>query len=259
MKLYQILSTELIKLRRARVFSISIGFFIFIPLMLGLLMYIAQNPAMAAKMGIAGAKASMFSDNSWSSYFLVLNQSVAVIGLIGFGFICTWVFGREHIDHTFKDILALPVSRHSFVAAKLILVLLWCILLSLVMFISGLVVGKLAGVNSWDATTLSKAASGFFSTGFLCVLLITPVALITSIGRGIFLPLVFIIFTVFTAQFAAIGGAGAYYPWAIPGINTIPADSTEISLEPASYIILGLTGIAAYMGTVLWWKKADHH
>ncbi len=259
MQLYQTFATETIKLHRTKIFGISIGFFIFIPLMLGLLMYIAQNPAVAAKLGLVAAKASMFGDNSWNSYLTVLNQSVAVIGLIGFGFICTWVFGREHADRTLKDMLALTVSRHSFVAAKLILISLWCVLLSLIMFLAGLAVGKLTGVTGWETGMLSEAASVFFSTALYSLLLITPVAFVAGIGRGFFVPLVFIIFTVLTAQFAAMGGAGAYYPWSVPGINTLPAETPGMSLLPVSFIILVLTSLAGYIATVLWWKKADHY
>jgi len=82
-------------------------------------MYVAQHPEMSAKLGLVGAKAQFFSENSWKGYLEIINQLIAVLGVIGFGFITSWVFGREYIEHTLTDILALPVSRSSIVLAKI--------------------------------------------------------------------------------------------------------------------------------------------
>ena len=114
--------TECMKLRRSRIFWITILFFIFIPVMMGLMMFVAKNPEMVTKLGIVGTKATLFGESDWTGFFGLLIQSIATIGIIGFGFVTSWVFGREYSDRTMKDILALPISRSSIVISKFLVV-----------------------------------------------------------------------------------------------------------------------------------------
>ncbi len=100
------LRAERMKLRRSKILMVTLGLFVFIPLMMGLMMYVAQHPEMSAKLGLIGAKAQFFSENSWKGYLEIINQLIAVLGVIGFGFVTTWVFGREYMEHTLTDILA---------------------------------------------------------------------------------------------------------------------------------------------------------
>ena len=46
----------------------------------------------------------------WNSYFGILTQSIGVGGVLIFGFVASWIFGREYSDGTAKDLLALPTS-----------------------------------------------------------------------------------------------------------------------------------------------------
>ena len=69
-----------------------------------------------------GTKASLlrFGEPNWNNYLALLLQGISAIGLIGFGFITSWVFGREYSENTLKDILALPVSRSYHCGLKII-------------------------------------------------------------------------------------------------------------------------------------------
>ncbi|MCK7528827.1 MAG: ABC transporter permease [Ignavibacteriales bacterium] len=144
--------TECMKLRRSKIFWITIVFFIFVPLMMGLLMLVAQNPEIGEKLGIVGTKAKLFGENNWQGYLLMLNQIVASVGLIGFGFVTSWVFGREYIDRTITNIMDLPVPRSAIVTAKFIIVALWCSLLAIIIFSAGLSVGYLIGIPGWSGS-----------------------------------------------------------------------------------------------------------
>src|SRR5690606_5393903 len=46
-------------------------------------------------------------------------------GVLLFGFVASWLFGREYADGTAKDQLALPVSRTQILNAKYIYYVLW--------------------------------------------------------------------------------------------------------------------------------------
>ena len=70
---------ELKKLFKSKVFWILLGFFIFLPLMMGLLMLLVKNPELASKMGIVStSKAQMIGTADWATYFSFLGQLVSI-------------------------------------------------------------------------------------------------------------------------------------------------------------------------------------
>jgi ABC-2 type transport system permease protein len=58
------------------------------------------------------------------------------------------------------------------------------------------------------------------------------------------------------ANVIALLGWGSYFPWSVPGLYAGSAGKGA-SLEPVSYWIVILTGLAGMIGTYLWWKYAD--
>ncbi len=250
---------EFLKLKRSGIFWITITLFIFIPAMFGLMVYISQNPELMSNLGIVGTKAKLFGENDWKGYFGLLNQSIATIGLIGFGFVTSWIFGSEYTNRTMKDLLALPVSRNTIVISKFIVTMVWCFLLVIIFLTAAVIAGKTVGIPEWENENIGLQISKFLAIAFLTMLLCTPVGFFASWGRGIIAPLGFVIITLILAQFIAISGLGAYFPWAIPGVYSVAGTVPGMVLNMASYIILMLAFLGGAIGTVLWWKRADHH
>lgn len=247
------------KVRRSAILYITIFLFAFIPSMMGLMIYLVRNPVLAKKLGILSAKASMFGEADWPSFLGMLQQSVASIGLIGFGFVTAWVFGREYTEKTLKDILALPISRGRIVTAKLVIAIGWSLLLALVLWIAGLVTGYITGLQGFTEGLLQEGALKYLITTSLTLLLCSPVAFFAGYGKGIITPLGFVILTLILSQLLAVAGLGAYFPWAVPGLFTAPPDAEGMELYGISYILIGSTFILGYLGTILWWQRADHH
>jgi ABC-2 type transport system permease protein len=227
--------------------------------MTGLLIFVVKNPEFSSKLGIIGTKAAMlrFGKADWQTYFGFLNQIIAAIGLMGFGFVTSWVFGREYSDRTVKDLLALPVSRSFIVLSKFIVVVIWCILLSFILFAFGLIIGGVINISGWSSKIAFQSAGKFTVTSLLTLLLCTPVAFFASYGRGYLLPMGFVILTLITANFTGLVGLGPYFPWAIPGIYSAPAGTEGMQLGAVSYIILLFTCILGLIGTLTWWRFAD--
>jgi ABC-2 type transport system permease protein len=251
---------EIIKIRKSKIFWLSVLFFLFVALMMGILMFVSKYPEIAGKMGMVGTKASMLriGEANWTNFFNLLNQGIAGIGLVGYGFITSWVFGREYSDHTVKDLLALPVSREYIVMSKMIVIVIWCILLSILYFFFGLLVGKMIGLTDWSGEIVWHFAGNYTAVCLLSILLCTPVAFVASYARGYLVPLGFVILTLIVANFTGLVGLGPYFPWSIPGIISIPTGKEEIFLNTASYIILIATSLLGLYGTLAWWKYADH-
>jgi len=252
---------EYLKIRRSKMLLITILIFIFIPFMMSLLFFVQKYPEIAGKLGMIGTKSNMLrlGKADWSNYFGLLTQGIAGIGLIGFGFVTSWVFGREYSDHTVKDILALPVSRSFIVISKFIIVVIWCVLLTFIFLVFGFIIGQLIGISGWTHEIVTQCAYKFTLVSFLTILLSTPVAFFASYGRGYLLPMGFVILTLIMANFTGLVGLGPYFPWAIPGIFSAPAGTEGLILGIVSYIILLFTCILGLFGTLAWWRYADQH
>jgi len=245
------------KVINSKIFWATVILFTFIPCMMGLMIYIVRHPEISEKLGLIAAKASLFGNADWPAYFGILHQSMATVGLIGFGFVTAWVFGREYIERTVKDILALPVSRTHIVTAKFIVVIIWGLLLTLILFSTGLLMGTLLHIENWSYPMFYTQSIKYFTTALLTVLLCSPVAFFACYGRGLIAPIGFVIITLITSQFIAIMGLGAYFPWAIPGVYSVSGTAEGMEIYNASYIILLLTFLAGYAATVFRWRYAD--
>jgi ABC-type transport system involved in multi-copper enzyme maturation permease subunit len=250
---------ESLKIRRSGIFPATILFFMFVSLMMGLMMFVQKYPEISGKLGMIGDKASMlrFGEPNWQNYFRLLIEGMAGVGLVGIGFITSWIFGREFSDHTLKDILALPVSRSYIVISKLVLVVIWFALLSVIYLASGIFAGIVIGLPGLDSEILIKNVSIYLVTSLLSILLCTPVSFFASYSRGYIFPIGFVILTLILANFSGLVGLGPYFPWAIPGLYGTPNGSESMILNGASYLILVLTSLAGLFATLAFWHYAD--
>src|SRR5690625_4992162 len=112
------LQTELLKIRKSKVVFLTAAAFTIAPLMAGFFIFVLKDPALAKSSGLLGAKAQIVGEANWPSYIELHAQVIAVGGIFVFGFVISWIFGREHTDKTVSDLLALPFSRSVIVLAK---------------------------------------------------------------------------------------------------------------------------------------------
>jgi len=250
---------EILKTRKSKIFVATILFFIFVPFMMGLLMFVQLHPEISGKLGMIGNKATMLrlGEPNWQIFFTLLSQGFAGVGFVGIGFVASWVFGREFSEHTIKDILVLPISRSYIVISKFVVVVIWAIILSLVYFITSLLVGQLIDIPKWSNELVLLNFSIFFVTSLLTIILSTPVALLASYSRGYLLPIGFVILTLIMANLTGIVGLGPYFPWSIPGLYGTASALESLQLKNVSYIILFSTGILGLFGTLAIWRFAD--
>jgi ABC-2 type transport system permease protein len=251
---------EYLKVRRSKMFSITLLVFAFIAVMLGLLVYIAHHPEIAGRSATVAAKVSVLGNGDWPSYFNLLVQVVLALGPLGFAMVASWIFGREYADRVIKDLLALPVSRFTIVVAKFIIVAVWSILLAVTLFMFALLTGLVAGTPGWSTRNAIHTFITFSGSAILTLLLCTPIAFIACLSRGYLLPVAFAILTLILTNFIAIGLPNIlpYFPWGIPALYSGIGGGE--ALPPAgiiSYVILLLTSISGFLGTVAWWRYAD--
>jgi ABC-2 type transport system permease protein len=257
-KLFAALWAEYLKIKRSRILWLTILAFSIAPLMGALFVFIIRNPELAHNAQSLAVKAQMVSFSAdWPSFLGILSQAIGVGGVLVFGFVASWVFGREYSDHTAKDLLALPVSRSAIVLSKMMAIFLWCLALSLTVLLLGLALGFMINLPGWPGPVLFAHLKTFFITAFLTFLLCPPVAFFASMGRGYLAPLGFVVFVLVMGQIIAALGLGAYFPWAVPGLFSGMAGAEQAQIPGFSYIILVMTSLTGFLGTLIWWHFAD--
>lgn len=253
------LMAELLKVRKSKIFVMTFLGFSIAPLMGGFFMFILKDPEFARTSGLLGSKAALHGTADWPSLWGMLAQIVAIGGIVLFGFIASWVFGREYADRTVKDLLALPVPRISVVLSKFIAIVLWCACLTFYVLVLGFLVGWLVGLPQWSMQTAIHGIGQLLAAAVLTTALSSPVAFFASYGRGYLPPMGFVILAVILAQIVGAVGYGAYFPWAVPALFTGAAGPENAHLGLASFAIVALTSLTGLIATMLWWRLADQN
>jgi ABC-2 type transport system permease protein len=258
----QSLWVEYLKVRRSKILWITVMAVFLVSLISGLFMFILQDPERARQFGLVGAKAQVFGGTAdWQSLFNLTVIMVSTGGLIIFGFIFVWIFGREFSDKTVYDMLSLPTPRFTIVLAKLITAVYWSLALVLIVFLLSSGIGALLHLPAGSAITILNGLRLLLTTGVLIVLLSIPFALTASITRG-YLPAVGCLFlALILGQVVTQLGYGQYFPWTIPLLYSGAAEAltgkTATPLGPTSYILVAVVSILSLIITVAWWRDAD--
>ncbi|WP_018752280.1 ABC transporter permease [Paenibacillus sanguinis] len=196
----------------------------------------------------------------WQVYLQGATYKFVILGSVGFGFLTSWLYGREYADRTIKDLLSLPVSRINLVLAKYATVIIACFLITIAVFIYALGLGAVAQLPHFSWNLIGEALGAFALTSLFSVLLCTVVALLASLSRGWLAPIGFVFLTLILALSLGSSAAGPYIPWAMPTLQTLPFTSPGsglASLNWISYLILAVTGAGGLIGTMAYWRYAD--
>jgi ABC-2 type transport system permease protein len=250
---------ESLKARKSKMLVGTLIFFAFIGIMMAMLMFVARHPELSSRSEVIGAKASMLGSGDWASFMNILIQMILTVGTIGFGLVAAWIFGREYSEKVIKDIIALPVSRIIIVASKLTVVLIWCSVLTIVIFVAGSLAGIASGMPGWSGDIISNGLVIFLKSAFLNMLLCTLVAFVASLGRGYLLSMAYIILTLIITQliFVGVPGLATYLPWAFPALISGIAGKAAPEPSAISYIVFILSVFSGFAGTAIWWRYAD--
>ncbi len=252
------LQAEFIKNKYANILWVTFIAFGLAPLMGGVFITIIQDPEALAEAGALAAKAqAMNFEGNWPSYFSLLTQAIGVGGVLVFGFVASWIFGREYSEGTAKDLLSLPTSRTKILNAKFAVYVIWCLALALSNILIGLLIGTILQLPTPEYHMLFPIFTEYAITTILTIAIGVPIAFFAIWGKGYLAPLGFVALTLVFSQIIAATGYGSYFPWSIPGLYSGAGGAYKNLLDNYSYAILILTSIAGYLATVVYWKTAD--
>jgi ABC-2 type transport system permease protein len=250
---------EILKNRHSSITWVTFIAFSLAPLFGGVFMFLMKDNGAEGLSGAFKSKAVLMSfEANWNSYLGLLSQSVGVGGVIIFGFVASWLFGREYSDGTVKDLLSLPISRTKILNAKFIYYIIWCIALVLSNLLLGLLIGFILQIPGWNSVMFLNNIQVYSLTTIMIILLNTPIAFFAIYGKGFMAPLGIVAVLLVLAQIIAALGFGNYFPWAVPGIYSGSGGAVlKAGLNIFSYLIIVLTSIIGYFSTILWWKYSD--
>jgi len=253
------IAAEVLKNRHSKITWVTFIAISLAPLFGGVFMFLMKGNGYDGLSGAFKAKAVLMSfEANWDSYFGLLSQAVGVGGVLIFGFVASWLFGREYSDGTAKDLMALPASRTTILNAKFVYYVAWCLLLVFWNLLLGIIVGFASGLGGLDISILGENLKVYFVTTLLIVILNAPIAFFALVGKGYLTPLGIVAVLLVLAQIIGAMGFGNYFPWSVPGIYSgSGGEDLKMSLNAMSFVILVLVGIIGYWATVLWWKYSD--
>ena len=255
----QVLVGEFLKLRRSKITWLSWAAISVMPLVSGVFMWIVMEPERAGQLGLLGQKAQFTGATAnWPSLFLLLLQTMGIGGMILVAVLTAYVFGREYSDGTIKNLLALPVGRHWFAAAKLLVVLIWFGGLTASFVVEGLIVGAFLGLPGFSAELAAASIGDIFLACFAAWLLVSVVAWVAALGRGYLAPLAFTIFMLVLGMVIGATGWGKWFPWSVVPLFAGVAGPPSETLAAGSFAVLFATFLAGTGGLILHMRYADN-
>jgi ABC-type transport system involved in multi-copper enzyme maturation permease subunit len=256
----QAIVAEIEKIRHSKIVWVTFIAFSLGPIMGGLIMIILDNPDTFGQSGMLSNKAQMMSfEIDWNSYLSILSQVVGVGGVLIFGFVASWIFGREYSDGIAKDLLALPTNRYKILNSKFAVYFLWCMALTISNFLLGLIIGNSIYLTGFSYEVILSNLKTYFSTSILVISIGTPISFFALWGKGYMAPIGFVALTLVFSQIIGALGVGHYFPWALPGLFSGAGGIYKASINYWSYLILIITSISGYIASQIWWKNPDQY
>lgn len=243
--LWTAMGVEFIKIRRSTIWKVSLFVCILLPLMVGLI-----------ASGLTGTKTAPIG-HTLQAYLDQMISVVSIGGLIGYGFLFSWVFGREYSDRTVKDLLALPVSRYQLAVAKLAVTFIWSLGLAVLLYLVGCLTAKAIRLDGWSTAVIADNLPVYSMIVLMVISLSTLVSLSASIGKGYLSSIGFLVLTLVASQFGGALGVGEYFPWAVPGLYSGANGEAGPPLSTLSLSLPFLTGCLSLAGILGWWRYAD--
>lgn len=213
--------------------------------------------AALAKAGGAWAEAAALGryTPTWEN---MLRQNVQGIGgawgIFLFAFVTAYVFGRERKEGTDATMLTAPVQRRSFAVAKMVVIAVWVLALTLFSFAFQSAGMGLAGLSDFAWEHVFRSLGQMLMAASILYLTMPLVAFVALLGKpGYLKPILFAATLNLIGMSFVTEESANLIPWAMPvligGASWQPM--TEASLTAVSWVVC-VAVFAVGMIAVMW-------
>lgn len=243
----ELLYTELLKLKRSKMFLISIFGAAVAPLMVVVASYVHMKTSQPT---LSISFDELFNETSL--------YTVLVVGVPLYGVVTAYLFNREYMEDTLKNLLTIPVSRTSFILSKLLLLFMWIMMLTFVAWGLTLILGLLGQFEGLSIPLIIRSFKQFTLGGGLLFILSTPIILVTIVLKNYVPSIIFTIAITLVNIMTANSEHRGLFPWAAAGDI---ANNTLLPTYPPqySYLSVAVTSVIGFIVTVIYFKKTDIH
>lgn len=177
-------------------------------------------------------------EEGWARLIGIAIQITSAAGLLGFGVVMAFVVGREFTDGTINGLFALPVTRATIAAAKLIVVLVWTAVVAICLIGTVVAIGVVTGHGMPNTDDIDRLARLFVLT-VMSGALAVPAAWAATLGRSLLPGIAVTIGIIASAQVLVVVGAGAWYPAVAPALWAI--DPTSVTIAQLGLVLVVAT------------------
>ena len=257
------LKAEFLKLKRSRMLLWS-GVIVLVAAGLGLaVLPVLSDPKIQAEMAKSGgvfaqAVAAGMYRPSWTNYLHIGVQGMSGSwGILAFGLVTAYLFGREFKEGAAKTMLTLPIRREYIVAAKLIVLAVWVFALGLLSVLLTMGTTAILGVGgfTWAAVLTSVIET---TTAITPLYLTLPfVGWMAVRGRGYLQPMLYSLGVMMVGNALAQTPASRWFPWNMP-LHLVGASWYPVPPSPlvASSWAVAVGVFALGVAALMW--QIDH-
>jgi ABC-2 type transport system permease protein len=168
-------------------------------------------------------------------------------GLLAFGVVAAWLFGREFTEGTITGLFGLPVGRGTIAAAKLAVYAAWGTGVSAAVVVVVLLLGLVLGFGAPDAAAWEELGR-LLVLGVLSVGVAVPTAWVATITRSLLGGVSVAIGLVVVAQVGVLAGGGGWVPLAAPALWALSGGAAVSAVQ-----LGGAVAFAVVAGTATTW------
>jgi bacitracin transport system permease protein len=192
----------------------------------------------------------------FNKVFPETNLYVIFIGILLYGLITAYLFNREYVENTLKNLLTIPVSRINLIVSKLVLLLIWIMVLTIISWVMTLIFGLIGQFKDLNATILITSFKEYIIGGSILFLLSTPIIFVTLLFKDYVPTIAFTIAITMVNVLISNSEYGVLYPWS--ATIAIATNVFRPEYPPIySYISIFTTSIVGFIAMVIYFRRVD--
>jgi ABC-type transport system involved in multi-copper enzyme maturation permease subunit len=259
----RMIAAEFMKLKRSRM-PLWSGLIVLVAAGLGLaVLPVLADPKTQAEIAKSGgtfakAVAAGMYQPSWPNYLRVGLQGMSGSwGILTFGLVTAYLFGREYKEGAAKTMLTLPIRREYAIVAKLVVLAAWVFGLGLLSVVLTMGATALLGVDGFSWPEVQKSLGETLGVTALLYCTLPLVALFAVRGKGYLQPMLFSLGVMMVGNALVASPISPFVPWNMPlhlvGASWYPVPPSP--LPPLSWLVAAAV-FAAGTAALMW--QIDH-